>query len=120
VAVEKVIQENPPMLDYSKCKPVGDNVLVRFTQREEIGGIRIPSTSVEARIFDVVEIGSDVKRCKPGDRIMPIGIMGKDWGTCPGSHDFILLRDECVAMILDKESMDTPPEPLKPRKDESE
>jgi hypothetical protein len=97
------------LLDYSKCKPVGDNILVRFTQREEIHGIRIPSSCVEARIFDVIEIGDEVKRCKPGDRIMPIGIMGKDWGHCPGSHEYILLRDECVAMILDKESMDTPP-----------
>ena len=30
------------MLDYSKSQAVGDNVLIRFTAREEINGIRLP------------------------------------------------------------------------------
>ena len=103
------------MLDYSKCAAVGDNVLIRYSTREMIDGIRIPPNCPEAKIFDVISVGDEVTRCNVGDRVMPMGVIGKDWGWAPGTHEFIIMRNECIALVLDKESMDTPPPKIEPQ-----
>lgn len=91
-----------------KIQPLGDRVLVKILETEEVtkGGILLPDSAKEKKAEgEVVAVGSgeDVKKLdlKKGDRVL-FGKYGGDDVTLDNKEYKILKHDDVLAVVKEK------------------
>jgi len=67
-----MLNTNPSMHNPTKVHPVGNRILIQFVEDPTSSIILPDNTTAGFRGFDVLEVGSEVKCCKAGDRVLLI------------------------------------------------
>lgn len=93
-----------------RFKPRNEFVLVRIhlvdTNR---AGIAIPQVSAEGKSFVVEAVGDAVNGLRVGDRVLMVGKPNEDYWTVSGYKDLIMIKQQCVALIVEEVPDEQPP-----------
>jgi len=88
----------------TKCKirPRNDFVVVRKEKVDRIRGVHLPDVSEEGWRYVVEATGTkDCDDLKPGDVIRVNGQVNVHWAPIPNFPDHIIVRQECVVLVLE-------------------
>lgn len=83
--------------------PRNDFVLIEVVRVPETdSGIAVPDDSIEGKAFIVRGIGPKVEGLKVGDQVFPMGRKHESYWELPNRRDLLVLKQECVAVIIEK------------------
>lgn len=82
-------------------QPRNEFVLVRMTQKGEIGGIAIPDISAEGLEFHVVAVGPKVEGLKVGDHVLMIGRRNDNYWEVPSCRNLFIVKQEVICLVME-------------------
>lgn len=84
-----------------RIHPYGDKVLVRMVKAALVRGMIMPDISQEGKQYVIEAVGPDVKRLKPGDKVLVSGVQDVHWSFLPGYSDLFIIGEKDVPLTYE-------------------